>query len=52
MRLGGEPTVDYISPVGGGYFCALQGREDLSDWYNRGLLEAGSGAPLTGGAAA
>jgi deferrochelatase/peroxidase EfeB len=39
-RLAGEPMVDYITPVGGGYFFAPAGSSGPTDWVGSGLFTA------------
>ena len=36
-RLEAEPMIDYITPVGGGYFFAPRGTSGLADWIGSGL---------------
>ena len=37
VRLENEPMIDYITPVGGGYFFAPQGASGPGDWVGSGL---------------
>jgi deferrochelatase/peroxidase EfeB len=39
-RLGDEPMIDYITPVGGGYFFAPPGAVRAGDWVGSGLFAA------------
>lgn len=39
-RLDGEPLEEYIKPVGGGYFYALPGARDASDYLGSTLIAA------------
>jgi deferrochelatase/peroxidase EfeB len=37
-RLAGEPMVDYVTPVGGGYFFVPPGSRGPNDWVGSGLF--------------
>jgi deferrochelatase/peroxidase EfeB len=37
-RLEGEALVDYVQPVGGGYFLILPGVAGSSDYFGRAML--------------
>jgi deferrochelatase/peroxidase EfeB len=37
-RLADEPMIDYITPVGGGYYFAPAGAHDPTDWVGSGLF--------------
>jgi deferrochelatase/peroxidase EfeB len=37
-RLAGEPLVDYVVPIGGGYFFVPRGAQDSQDWVGSGLF--------------
>jgi deferrochelatase/peroxidase EfeB len=38
QRLATEPMIDYITPVGGGYFFAPRGSRGAADWVGSGLF--------------
>jgi deferrochelatase/peroxidase EfeB len=37
-RLAGEPMVDYVTPVGGGYYFAPRGSTGPTDWVGSGMF--------------
>ncbi len=46
-RLDGEPMIDYITPVGGGYFFVPPGARTAGDWVGSGLQTGVCGTPGT-----
>jgi deferrochelatase/peroxidase EfeB len=44
-RLLNEPMIDYITPVGGGYFFAPPAAQSAQDWVGSGLFAAAGVAP-------
>jgi deferrochelatase/peroxidase EfeB len=40
QRLNNEPMIDYITPIGGGYFFAPPGARGGSDWVGSGMFAA------------
>ncbi len=43
-RLNAEPMIDYITPVGGGYFFAPPGAGNAGDWVGSGLFASAAQA--------
>jgi deferrochelatase/peroxidase EfeB len=47
-RLLNEPMIDYITPVGGGYFFAPPAAQDAQDWVGSGLFASAGISPTAG----